>query len=337
MIKQCFQLLLPGTWSIILMMATSSAQAQKVFPHDTSYYETFPNKITTRLYLSRKYVHLHFRPSGGGSQLEYEANPKLNTGIGFSLRGLSLNIFFGPGFLNKDDGKGKTTGIDIQLHVYPRKWAIDLYGVFPKGYHLEPKGFAAANSNSYYYRPDMHLHLVGLSAYRVPAKEKFSYRAAIIQTEWQKKSAGSFLYGGEVYYGAVKGDSAFVPRSVQSQYPQSGINLVHFFRIGPGAGYAYTLVMARHFFITGSLIGNLDFSFTTESRMTKTNKFALSPGAIYKAAIGYNGPSWNVSANLTGNGLWIKGSSSTKSYFWPSGNYRFVLSKKFYIKKQHRS
>ena len=333
----CIQFLLLPALSIILLIAPSSTHAQKDFPHDTSYYETFPNKITTRLYLSQKYVHLHFRPSGNGNQLEYEANPKLNTGIGFTLHGLSLNIFFGPGFLNKDDGKGKTTGIDIQLHVYPRKWAIDVYGVFPKGYHLEPKGYAAANSNSYYYRPDMHLHLLGVSAYRVPGKEKFSYRAAIIQTEWQKRSAGSFLYGGEVYYGSVKGDSAFVPKSVQNQFPQAGISNINFFRIGPGAGYAYTFVLARHFFITGSLIGNLDFSFATEKGTTKNNKFAISPATVYKAAIGYNGPSWNVSANLTGNGLWIKGSSSSKNYYWPSGNYRFVLSKKFDLKKQHKS
>ncbi|MBK5272854.1 MAG: hypothetical protein JJE22_17785, partial [Bacteroidia bacterium] len=34
--------------------------AQKDFPHDTSYYETFPQKITGRIFLSQKYVHLNF-------------------------------------------------------------------------------------------------------------------------------------------------------------------------------------------------------------------------------------------------------------------------------------
>jgi len=332
---RCSQFLLLPILSIILLITPTSTHAQKDIPHDASYYETFPNKITTRIYLSRKYVHLHFKPSGSGNQLEYEANPKLNLGVGVTLHNLSLNIFMGPGFLNKKvDPKGKTTGIDIQLHVYPRKWAIDAYGIFPKGYHLEPKGYAAVNSNSYYYRPDLHLHLLGLSAYRVPNKEKFSYRAAIIQTEWQKKSAGSVLYGGEVYYGTVKADSAFVPKSVQSQFPQAGISTINFFRIGPGAGYAYTLVLAKHFFITGSLIGNLDLSFTTEKATAKTNKFAISPAAVYKAAIGYNSATWNVSANLTGNSLWIKGSSSSKDYYWPSGNYRLVLSRKFDLKKR---
>jgi hypothetical protein len=30
----------------------------------------------------------------------------------------------------------------------------------------------------------------GISAYQVPNKERFSYRAALLQSEWQKKSAG---------------------------------------------------------------------------------------------------------------------------------------------------
>src|SRR5258705_7254913 len=183
----------------------------------------------------------------------------------------------------------------------------------------------------------MKLTLIGLSAYRVPNKEKFSYRAAIMQTEWQKKSAGSFLYGGEAYYGTVKADSAFVPKSVQNSFPQAGLSTINFFRIGPGAGYAYTLVIAKHFFITGSLIGNLDFSFTTEKAVNKNNKFALSPTTVYKAAMGYNSRSWNVSANLTGNGLWIKGSASSKDYYWPNGNYRLVVSKKFDLKQKHKS
>ncbi len=320
-----------------LSTAPSMVHAQKDFPHDTAYYETYPDKLTARIYLSQKYVHLHFRPSDGGSQLEYEANPKLNLGVGVTMHNLSLNLFFGPSFLNKNDAKGKTTGIDIQLHVYPKKWAIDLLGVFPKGYHLDPKGYAAASSNSYYYRPDVHLSLLGLSVYRVPNKEKFSYRAAIVQTEWQKKSAGSLLYGGEVYYGTVKGDSAFVPASVQNRFPQSGINNINFFRVGPGIGYAYTLVIATHFFITGSLIGNLDLSFTTEKGAGKNNAFTVSPSSVYKAALGYNSSSWNVSANLTGNALWIKSASSPKNYYWPSGNYRLVVAKKFALKKHHQS
>jgi hypothetical protein len=316
--------------SFVLLVRTGSLQAQNDFPHDTSYYETFPHTVTARLFLSQKYVHLNFPGSGNAPDMEYKANAKLNLGLGITLHGISASVFYGFSFLNKkDEPKGKTKGLDVQLHVYPKKWAIDLLAIFPKGYYLDPKGFAAANANSYYYRPDVKLILMGLSVYRVPNKEKFSYRAAITQTEWQKKSAGSILYGGQAYYGNIKGDSALVPTKVQNSYPQAGVNKINFFSFGPGIGYAYTLVIERHFFITGSLVGNLDLNFTNEEGAGKNNKVALSPAEVFKTAVGYNSSNWNVSVNWTGNGLWFKGPSSSENYFWPTGTYKLVVAKKF--------
>lgn len=323
---------------LTLLITAETLYAQKDFPHDTSYYETYPHTVTGRLFLSQKYVHLNFPGSGSASDLEYKANAKLNMGIGVTIHGFSISVFNGFSFLNKkDNAKGKTKGLDLQMHLYPRKWAIDLLALFPKGFYLDPKGFAAANSNSYYYRPDVKLTLMGLSAYRVPNKEKFSYRAAILQTEWQKKSAGSVLFGGQVYYGMIKGDSALVPTKVQSGYPQAGISKINFFGFGPGIGYAYTLVIAKHLFITGSLVGNLDLNFTNEEGMGKNNKVALSPAEVFKAAAGYNSSSWNVSVNWTGSGLWFKGASSSENYFWPTGIYKLVVAKKFVTKKHHKT
>ena len=316
------------------LMKSNLIQAQVNFPHDTSYYETYPNKLTTRLYFSQKYLHINI-PNISTQDMEYKANPKLNLGIGVTWHNLSLNVFYGFAFLNnKDTSKGETKGLDLQLHLFPRKWAIDVLALFPKGFHLEPKGYAAVNSNRYYYRPDMKFTLLGLSAYRVPNKEKFSYRAAIVQNEWQKKSAGSVLYGGEAFYGNIQGDSALVPKKVESGFSQAGVNKINFLNIGPGIGYAYTLVLARHFYLTGSLIGNIDLSFTSEEKSNvKENKVSVTPASVYKAGFGYNSSTWNVSANWSGNGLWIDGTSSSKNYFSPTGIYRIVLSRKIDIKK----
>ena len=211
-----------------------------------------------------------------------------------------------------------------------------MYGEFPKGFHLEPKGYAATNSNNYYYRADIKESLIGLSAYKVPNKSKFSYRAAILQTEWQKKSAGSPLFGGDIFAGTLQGDSALIPAKVQNGFPQAGIKKINFFSFGPGIGYAYTIVIEKHFFITGSMAGNLNFNFTKEQSTATNNKFSLNPASVFKAALGYNSSNWNVSANWTGNGIWFKGASSSKNYFWPSGNYRLVLAKKFDTKKHRK-
>ncbi len=78
-----------------------SLNAQKDFQHDTTYYEKFPDKTTVRLYLSKKYVHLNFPSGGSADDLEYKANPKLNLGVGVTIKNISINLFNGFSFLNK--------------------------------------------------------------------------------------------------------------------------------------------------------------------------------------------------------------------------------------------
>jgi hypothetical protein len=308
-----------------------SLNAQKNFQQDTTYYETFPNKTTVRLYLSKKYVHLNFPSGGSANDLEYKANPKLNLGAGITIKNISINLFNGFSFLNKNtDEKGKTKGFNFQVHLYPHKWAIDLLYVAPKGYHLEPKGMAGAPADKYYYREDVKTTFFGISAYQVPNKKRFSYRAALLQSEWQKKSAGSIIYGGEIHHGTMQGDSALVPALLSSTYPQRGINKMNVLSFGPGAGYAYTLVIAKHFFITGSMVINLDANFVREEdEVRKEKNFSLNPSEVFKLATGYNGKKWNISANWTGSASSVQGSLTPDNYVFPSGNVRVVVARRF--------
>jgi hypothetical protein len=323
--------------TVTFIICSLSLNAQKDFKHDTTYYETFPNKTTVRLYLSKKYVHLNFPSGGTAEDLEYKANPKLNVGAGITIKNISINLFNGFSFLNKNaDEKGKTKGFNFQVHLYPRKWAIDLLYVSPKGYHLEPKGIAGAPADKYYYREDLKTTFFGISAYQVPNKERFSYRAALLQTEWQKKSAGSIIYGGEIHHGTVQGDSAIVPALFSHTYPQAGINKINILSFGPGAGYAYTLVMAQHFFITGSMVINLDVNFVREEDELRTEKnVSLNPSEVFKVAAGYNGRKWNISANWTGSASSVQGSLSPDNYVFPAGNVRVVVAHKFDRHKNH--
>jgi len=321
--------------TVAFIICSLQMSAQKDFKHDTAYYETFRDKTTVRLYLSKKYVHLNFPSGGSAEDLEYEANPKLNLGVGVTIKNISVNLFNGFSFLNKNsDEKGKTKGFNFQVHLYPRKWAIDLLYMSPKGYHLEPQGMAGAPADKYYYREDLKTTYFGISAYQVPNKERFSYRAALLQSEWQKKSAGSIIYGGEFHHGTVQGDSALVPAFFNGVYPQHGINKINILSFGPGAGYAYTLVMAKHFFITGSMVINLDVNFVREEdEVRKEKNVSLNPSDVFKVAMGYNGKKWNISANWTGSALSMQGSLTPENYAFSSGNVRLVVAHRFYRSK----
>ena len=309
--------------------------AQTKHPHDSDYYTTYSHTLTTRIFLSKKYTSVTL-PSADDhtTDLKYKPNEKLNLGIGFAYNNFSLNVGAGLGLLNPDQGKGKTKSFDVQLRLYPYKWAIDVLGIFHTGHYLEPEGYAAPYPNTYYLRPDIKLNLAGISAYRVPNAGKFSYHAAMIQNEWQKRSAGSLLIGGGAYYGLVKGDSSLVPSGVDKNFDQAGVDKLRFFSAGPGLGYAYTLVIDKHFYIMGSAVANLDLNYATESGTDfSNNRFSATLVPLFKTSIGYNSDKWDISANWAGNVFWIGSASSAESYFFQSGNYRLIFARRINLKK----
>jgi len=230
------------------------ANGQKPRDHDTVYFVTYPGTIIGRFYFSKKYTSMILPAANDEPDLEYKPNTRLTMGIGATYNNLTLNLSYGFSFLNHDDEKGKTKSIDLQAYFFPRKWALSILAIRHKGLYLEPKDYAADEPVSYYYRPDMQQLFVGFSCYRMLNSQRFSYNGAMMQNEWQKKSAGSLILGGLIYNGQIKGDSSLIPKQVENSFPQAaGVNNINFFAVGVGGGYAYTLVIAKHFYITGSL------------------------------------------------------------------------------------
>jgi hypothetical protein len=316
----------------VLLFSTGSF-AQDTTSVDNRYYIVYPDKLVLRLYLSNKFAPFTIS-SSTKEDLNYKTNSKLALGAGFTYKALTLNLAYGFKFLNPDKGRGNTKGLDLQVHLYPKKWAIDITGAFLRGYYLNPKDNNGLGLSNYYQRPDFHRSIVGLSVYRVANSHKFSYRAAFNQKDWQTKSAGSLLYGAETYYGIVKADSALVPSWAGTNYLQAGINKINFFSIGPGIGYAYTLVLSRHFFITGSAIASVNLNISAEENSGATHsKVKVIPGGDYKAALGYNSSTWSITAALLGNAVYAGSAVSTKEYFLPTGNVNFVVAKKIGLRK----
>ncbi len=322
---------------MILFVNTVHAQkmSKKKYLHDESYYEMYPNKLTGRIYAAKKFEDINVPSGGSAPDLKFVANHKLNLGVGVTWRNISLNAFYG--FNNSSVDRGKTKGLDLQLHLFPHKWVIDVLAVMPKGMYIKPKGTAAANSSSYYSNEGTKERIYGFAAYRVPNKEKFSYRAALVQNEWQKKSAGSLLYGGEIYYViGPENDSNFIPQSIQNNYIEKGYHEMKAITFGPGIGYAYTAVMDGHFFIMGSLIANLKINLATEESPTVVKKTSIAPSSIYKAGIGYNSNSWSFVVSTAGNLLLAKGPASAQNYFYKAGQIKVSLAKKFDVKKKNK-
>jgi len=313
------------------------AQQKVNMDHDTSYYSTYRSMLTARAYLSRKYNVLSFHPPQPVIPFQYRATTPLNLGIGATYHTVTVNIGFGISRFNPDTEKGVTHYLDLQGHFYARKWSVDLLGEFYKGYFLTPEELAAPVGKDYYLRPDIGLSLIGFAFYRALNQQKFSYQAGLLQNEWQKKSAGSLLFGGEIYYQSINGDSTLIPTQIDPFAAGLSINRVHSFSFGPGLGYAYTFVFDEHFFILGSVTVNLAFRYSTEISTTSNQQasyFGFRPNGILHAGMGYNGSRWSLSLLWVNTELYMHGANTNYGYTVGVGNYRLVYAKRFNLDRK---
>jgi hypothetical protein len=282
----------------------------------TAYYETYPDKLILRTYLSRKYT-------GLGLKLEYEEywyrpNSTLNMGVGATYNDLTLNLAYGFGFLNPDKNRGESSYLDLQGRIYPKNWVIDFYGQFYNGYYLERTNINLPDNDSRMF-PGMKLRKIGTSVQYLFNGEKFSYRAAFFQSEWQKRSAGSFTAGLEVYGGQVRNSDGILPTLSYGKI----FDQIKYFEIGPNIGYAYSWVFKEHFFITLTATTGLSLgqSYLRYEDGSGENKWGIQPNYILKGFTGYNSDRWSVNVNYVYNQVNLVPISGTMANLG-TGNYR---------------
>jgi hypothetical protein len=302
---------------------------------DSNYINPYTKDLTGRLFLSNKYSRVKIPGSANHPSFTYMPNTKLAIGIGATYHSFTFNLAYGTPLLNAGKAqKGKTTYLDLQGHIYSRKFAVDFLGQLYKGYYISPQNFVPGYS-SFFLRPDLRVRLVGLAAYYIFNNKEFSYRASMIQSERQLKSAGTFLLGGELCYGIVKGDAPLIPLQISEQYPQGAVNRLRFAKIGPSFGYAYTFVYDSHWFATGSITINASLDFIRENTIiTYRNHFAVSPDYMTRLAIGYNSRRWIYTASWVNTTAVMKGSYNDANYKISSGNYRLTVAHRFTLNRK---
>ncbi len=284
---------------------------------DTNYVYPFHLQITGRVYLAKKWTGIDLYNVPGADRLHYRPNSSYNIGVGVTYKGITVNLAYGfgfLGFLNPSRELGVTTYLDLQTHMYGRKWLVDVMAQVYKGFYASPKG-TGTTDGSYYLRSDLNVNEFGGSVQYVFNNRKFSYRAAFLQNEWQKKSAGTFLLGAEAYYGTVNGDSSIIPIHVHEATAERDIKQFRHYKFGPSVGYAYTLVIKKHFFATASLSGNVAVgnSTTVGKADGEENNFSIIPSGFLRVALGYNSERWAASALYTSNNVSANPGSAIRS------------------------
>lgn len=260
---------------------------------DSSYVADYPKLLTLRGFFSRKLI--TYQAGIGRNRVAFAPNDNVNIGVGFAYKWLALNGSFRMPFINNDDDVyGRTSLIDLATYIYLRKFAVDLMAQYFKGYYNSNSNITTRRfeNTPYPLRPDLRTVSLGLNVQYIFNHSRFSYRAAFMQNEWQKKSAGSWLVGGGISHYRVKADSSIISPELH----WAGRDLVTEFTrsknwsLGLQAGYGYTLVVHEHWFATAALAAGPGIAFTTIGNKTARSgdQAGWHMNASVRMATGYN-------------------------------------------------
>lgn len=316
----------------------SQVDSAQKFKIDTNYIKDLSHKLSIRILTVNKFSSFDIKDNDVDSMVAYSPNRNLNLGFGINYKWFGLWLAFKFPFLNDDDAKyGETKRIDAITSIFLRKLAIDFYLSAYKGFYIEnPESYLPDwdDSMPYPQRSDITTTKIGGSCTYAFKHKKYSTKAAFIQTEQQKKSAGSFLLGGFFSYFRIEGDSSFVPYQLDEIYnPALLFNNVKVFGGGVTFGYAHTFVLWKKFYISFSLVPGVsiqEYQIAYEDEQeTKTGSF-IAGRFLARIGLGYN--SEKSYAGLTASSDSYSGSTGNEqrnSLNYEVGVIRFFYGRRF--------
>ncbi|HXS36166.1 MAG TPA: DUF4421 family protein [Flavipsychrobacter sp.] len=307
---------------------------------DTAFIDDLTTQMTLRIFGSKDYIDYKLFDDHFNEQIDYKPNIPFTLGIGASYKFAAFNIGFAAPFVNKNHVYGTTHFFDVSTHFYLQRYSIDIYGNSYHGYYLNNAAGLVSPpnlNNPNYLRPDLLTGFIGISFQYIFNAARFSYLGAFSQTEYQKKSAGSFLFGAGIYTEFTKADSQLIPANFveQKYFGGSQFNKSNIYSVVLNGGYAYTLVFKKHFFVTGSLdfgIGLNYITLTNTITESRTGNFEPLLNTDYRIATGYNSDNYFFSVQYVH--LLNKSYTSitgTREDFG-TGNYRLIIAKRFKLK-----
>ena len=175
------------------------------------YIEDLTDLLNLRLYTLTKYNSLEIiNPSG---RMIMRPNGNTNLGVGFNYKGLGLGVAFGrPLSQSSIDKYGMTNRFDMQASLYGKRFGVDGFVQWYKGYYMaNPEDFIDWDKPNYPHVRDLEIFSIGGNGFYLFNRKKFSYKAAYLRNEIQKRSAGSFSTGIFFYHDMVRSENGFLP------------------------------------------------------------------------------------------------------------------------------
>lgn len=314
----------PAKSILLLLLFFGFSYVPSFAQYDTAYIGKPEDQLIFRVYLSRKFTDFTIRDPE--SELRFMPNSGNNLGIGATFKTLTLNLAVPFGFLNPNRRNDWPSYLDLQAHIYPEKWIIDLFGQFYNGYSIQ-NYFGDGED---YVRRDMKMRKIGANVNYLFNGEQVSFAAAMLQSEVQKRSAISPMLGFELYRVTVKADSLIFPSEVAVD---TNFQRGDFIQFGPNAGMVGTLVFGKGFFVTAAMSVDLGLGYGRLEKQRESSVWQFNPTYFARGFAGYNGRRFSLNFNYVYKRLPLAGNSNFDQSV-NTGNYRINLVYKFNLKEE---
>ena len=263
----------------VLLLGRSYARER-----DTTYISAYSEKFALKGFSGRKV--LSFVVSADEGPMVCSPNTPQDLGVGFSWNGFGLSLSYGFGF-TADRKRERSKIIDLQLHHYARTFLFD-------GYLQDYRGFSFGDRIDAEFLPHMRLTQIGGTFQYVLNHHRFSCRAVFNQSEKQRRSAGSLLLGGGLYYADVEADEVATKERE------------HNFFLGPTAGYVYCWIIKKNFYVSIAFSAGANLGL---ERLDQALYVYPVIGARFSA--GYTGDTWAIGVSGIANTLFVDAGPKT--------------------------
>jgi hypothetical protein len=304
---------------------------------DTTYLADYTQLFTTRLFLLFQNASLLINPVDENiPKISYRPNVNVRIGIAGFWKWFGLGISINnPFYKINQDTYGKTTTLDLRVNAFGRSFAGELFFQKYKSFYISSP---ERSNGTHYIIPDMQTFSLGIAGYYIYNAKRFSIRAAFIQNERQKKSAGSLVVRPSFLYYSISSGQGIIPAELVEEYHISPSNLItsgEFYSIGLSPGYVYTLVFLKNFYVTAAVFPGVAAQFSSYSNdLNIYSNFEFVFQLNGRFALGYNSKKWFLGGSFqTGfNEVPDKLNNALFSYdvaqfrFW--GGLRFEIFKK---------
>ncbi|OYT11154.1 MAG: hypothetical protein B6I18_05370 [Bacteroidetes bacterium 4572_112] len=298
------------------------------------------DKLSLWLYGINKEYLFTIANQSSRKHLDFKPNAAVKMGFGFNYKWLGLGFAFNmPWAKSDDDIYGHTTRIDLQINIFTRSFGMDMSAQYYKGYYISnPNDFMNWTRPQYPLLEDLSTLSTEVSGYYFTNNKKFSYRAAFVRNEIQKKSAGSFIIGSYLRSDVAESPTGFIPSELPIELRDT-FNIKSFssLNLGIAMGYTYTFVFLKNFFINLSLVPGIGLKASSmyDNKDVITNNNGISIRWVARLALGYEHEKFflGITSISTSNTIVYDNLSAHSS----NVKIRFFVGKRFNIKKNNKT